>query len=103
MGPPASLKDAESILNQLKLQIDTENKRNFEIAEIEMSDNSEISGKSVAGIQFRQKYGVTLVGIRRGVQQITTINPSEHLKSGDCLIIIGRSNAVKALKEKAPI
>src|SRR5690554_6606779 len=103
MGPPASLKDAESILNQLKLQIDTENKRNFEIAEIEMSDNSEISGKSVAGIQFRQKYGVTLVGIRRGVQQITTINPSEHLKSGNCLIIIGRSNAVKALKEKAPI
>lgn len=103
MGPPASLKEAKSILNQLNVKNDIESRKNFEIAEIEIAENSEISDKSIAEIHFRQRYGVTLVGIRRGEEQITIINPSEHLKAGDFLIVIGKSDSLNELKKRAPI
>ncbi len=102
-GPPAGLKKAETILNQLEYQIGVQAADRFAIAEIAIAEDSHISGQSVADLQFRQKYGVTLVGIRRGQQQITTINPSEKLRGGDCLIVIGKSSAVKELQEYTPL
>jgi K+/H+ antiporter YhaU regulatory subunit KhtT len=54
-------------------------------------------------LRFRQKYGVTLVGIRRGKDQITTITPAERLMGGDGLIVIGAGGAVKNLKQKEPL
>ena len=103
MGPPAGLKGAESMLNQFEMQKNGEDIDRFEIAEIRISDDSKISGQSLADIRFRQKYGVTLAGIRRGQDQITTINPEERLQAGDCLIVIGKVGAVKKLKEQAPL
>ncbi|HNR67296.1 MAG TPA: cation:proton antiporter [bacterium] len=102
-GPPAGLKKAETILNQLEYQIGVQAADRFAIAEIAIAEDSHISGQSVADLQFRQKYGVTLVGIRRGQQQITAINPSEKLRGGDCLIVIGKSSAVKELQEYTPL
>jgi len=102
-GPPAGLKKAETILNQLEYQIGVQAADRFAIAEIAIAEDSHISGQSVADLQFRQKYGVTLVGIRRGQQQITAINPSEKLRGGDCLIAIGKSSAVKELQEYTPL
>ncbi|HEN20554.1 MAG TPA: sodium:proton exchanger, partial [Desulfobacteraceae bacterium] len=103
MGHPGALKDAESIVNQLEIRDAFEDEDRFEIAEISVLDDSDLSGRSLADILFRQKYGVTLVGIRRGQNQITKINPSERLQGGDCLIVIGKSAAVKKLKEQSPL
>ncbi|MBN1276169.1 MAG: cation:proton antiporter [Deltaproteobacteria bacterium] len=103
MGHPGALKDAESIVNQLEIRDAFEDEDRFEIAEISVLDDSNLSGRSLADILFRQKYGVTLVGIRRGQNQITKINPSERLHGGDCLIVIGKSAAVKKLKEQSPL
>jgi Kef-type K+ transport system membrane component KefB/Trk K+ transport system NAD-binding subunit len=102
MGHPAGLKDAETILNQIESQTDTEGRDRFDIAEIKLAENSDFSGKSLAELQFRQKFGATLVGIRRGQDQITTINPAERLQSGDCLIVIGKSSAIEELKNRTP-
>ncbi len=102
MGHPEGLKEAETILNQLEAQRDAEDTDRFEIAEIKVSEDSDFSGKSLAELHFRQKFGATLVGIRRGQDQITTINPAEHLRGGDCLIVIGKSSTIKELKNLAP-
>jgi K+/H+ antiporter YhaU regulatory subunit KhtT len=98
MGHPDGLKEAETILNQLEAQRDAEDTDRFEIAEIKVSGDSDFSGKSLAELHFRQKFGATLVGIRRGQNQITAINPAERLLEGDCLIVIGKSSSIKELK-----
>ena len=103
MGDPEGLKEAETMLNQLEAQRDAEDTDRFEIAEIKVSENSDLSGKSLAELHFRQKFGANLVGIRRGQDQITTINPAEHLQGGDCLIVIGRSSSIRELKSLAPV
>ncbi|MBN1636829.1 MAG: cation:proton antiporter [Deltaproteobacteria bacterium] len=103
MGHPDGLKDAENILNQVDVQRDSEDTDFFEIAEIKVADDSELSDKSLAELHFRQKFRVTLVGIRRGQEQITTINPAEHLLGGDCLLVIGKSSYIKELKRISPV
>ena len=103
MGHPAGLKDAENILNQVEAQSGTEDTDRFDIAEIRVSEDSDFSGKSLAELHFRQKFGATLVGIRRGQDQITTINPAERLQGGDCLIVIGKPSTIKELKDLAPV
>ena len=103
MGHPDGLKDAENILNQLDVQRHAEDKDRFEIAEIKVSEDSDLSGRSLAEPHFRQKFGATLVGIRRDQEQITTINPAEQLHGGDCLIVIGKSGAINELKNLSPL
>ena len=103
MGHPDGLKVAENILNQPEAQKIAEDTDRFEIAEIKVSKGSVLSGKSLAELHFRQKFGATLVGIRRGQDQITTINPAERLHGGDCLIVIGKAGAIKELKNLAPV
>ena len=103
MGHPAGLKEAETMLNQVAAQRDAEGADRFDIAEIKVSENSDLSGKSLAELHFRQKFGATLVGIRRAQDQITTINPAESLLGGDCLIVIGKSSTIEELKNLAPL
>ncbi len=103
MGQPPGLKDAENILNQLDMQRQVEDTDRFEIAQITVAEDSDLSDKSLAELHFRQKFGATLVGIRRGEEQITRINPAEHLRGGDCLIVIGKSSAIEELKNLAPL
>lgn len=103
MGHPAGLKEAENMLNQLEAQRETADLDRFEIAEIKVSEDSDFSGKSLAELHFRQKFGATLAGIRRGEEQITTISPGERLQGGDCLIVIGKSSTIKELKNLAPV
>jgi Kef-type K+ transport system membrane component KefB/Trk K+ transport system NAD-binding subunit len=102
MGHSDGLKEAETILNQPGAQRDTENTDRFEIVELNVPEDSDLSGKSLAALNFRQKFGATVVGIRRGRERITTVNPAEHLRGGDCLIVIGKSSAIKAIQQLAP-
>jgi Trk K+ transport system NAD-binding subunit len=103
MGHPAGLQEAETLLNQLEAGSNGEDTDRFEIAEIKVSEDSTFSRQSLAEVHFRQKFGATLVGIRRGEEQITTINPSEQLLGGDYLIVIGKSSAIQELKNLAPV
>ncbi|BDD87978.1 cation:proton antiporter domain-containing protein [Desulfofustis limnaeus] len=104
MGQPAGLKDAESTLNKREVQEGgADDADRFEIAEIKVAKTSDISGKSLIELLFRQRFGATLVGIRRGEKQITTINPTERLQGGDCLIVIGKAGVIEELKKRAPV
>lgn len=85
------------------MQKDVEDKDRFEIAEIQVSEDSDLLGSSLAELHFRQKFGATLVGIRRDHEQITSINPAEQLQGRDCLIVIGKAKAIKELQNLAPL
>ena len=100
MGPPTGLKDAENVLSQPEMKKTASDINRFEIAEIMVAEDSPISGKSLKELQFRQTYGANLVGIRRGKEQITAIDPAEKLQADDCLIVIGKADVVRNLKDK---
>ncbi len=99
-GHPDDLQDAESLLNRFDVNGSDTDSLEIEIAEIAVSEKSEISGKTLADLSFRQKYGVTVVGILRGESKITKIDPNEKILHGDRLIVIGTSILVKKLKHQ---
>ena len=68
------------------------------IVELEVFTDSKWTGKTLAELQFRQRCGVTVVGIRRGGERITSPGPNESLQPGDRLIVIGTSDKVSQLK-----
>jgi Kef-type K+ transport system membrane component KefB/Trk K+ transport system NAD-binding subunit len=103
MGHPTGLREAEKLLNEFAQPKEIEGSDHFELAEIEVRLDSALVGHSLAEMHFRQKFGVTLVGIRRGEEQITQIKPEERLQGGDWLIVIGKAGVVEALKTRSPL
>ncbi len=103
MGPPEDLREAETLLNRPEADEDEPNADPFEIGEIRVADGSALSGYTVAEVRFRQTYGATLVGIRRGEEQITTVSSGERLLAGDRLIVIGTTAAIERLKQEEPL
>ncbi|HOO21849.1 MAG TPA: TrkA C-terminal domain-containing protein, partial [Kiritimatiellia bacterium] len=75
----------------------------FQIAEIKVAGDSKLSGRTLADVNFRQAYGVTVIGLRRGVERITTISPAEKLLAGDSLIVIGLTGHIKTLEAKGSL
>jgi Trk K+ transport system NAD-binding subunit len=98
MGPLRSLKKAEDLINQTENLESADKLQRFVIAELEVFADSKWSGKTLAELQFRQRCGVTVVGIRRGEERITSPGPNESLQPGDRLIVIGTSDKVSQLK-----
>jgi Trk K+ transport system NAD-binding subunit len=103
MGPPEELRHAEGLLKQFQENERADAPDHFVVAEIELADDSPMVHQSLADIQFRQKHGVTVVGIRRGEKQITSPGPGERLTPKDHLIVIGGARKIEALKKKAPL
>jgi Kef-type K+ transport system membrane component KefB/Trk K+ transport system NAD-binding subunit len=103
VGPPSELKKAESFLTQMEEPEAGDRLKRFELAEISIAENSDKAGRTLAELQFRQKYGVTVVGIRRGNDHIAFRGPHERLLGGDVLVVIGESEAVDAIKRMEPL
>lgn len=103
MGPPEELRHAEGLLKQFQAHESADAPDQFVLAEIALTDDSPNVHRTLAEIQFRQKHGVTVVGIRRGEMQITSPSPAERIVPGDHLIVIGAAARVDALKQRAPL
>jgi Kef-type K+ transport system membrane component KefB/Trk K+ transport system NAD-binding subunit len=103
MGPPEGLKETETLFSETELRQPSEDAARFEIAEIRIAEKSKLSLQSLTDIRFRQKYGVTVVGIRRGNEQITTVSPAEKIFAGDCLIVVGTTRRIKKLQSEEPL
>ncbi len=102
-GPPDGLHEAELLLNRLDIRQAPGDSDRFELAEIRVAGDSAISGKTIADINFRKNFGATLIGIRRGEEEITAILPQQSLFGGDLLIVIGTAAQVDALKAMEPL
>jgi len=98
MGPPKTLKKADDLINQTQNLEAADKLERFVIVELDVFTDSKWKGKTLAELQFRQRCGVTVVGIRRGQERITSPGPNESLQPGDRLIVIGTSDKVRQLK-----
>lgn len=98
MGEPDAIRIAEDLLQQLPEDLPDPEHRRFTIAEVEVYDHVEDLGKTLEEIRFRQRHGVTVVGIIRQGQRITAPSPQERILSGDRLIVIGTPDSVAKLR-----
>ena len=57
---------------------------------VTLQESSPGAGRTIGELQIRRRTGVTIVAIVRDDQAITVPGPSEVLRAGDRLIIIGR-------------
>jgi K+/H+ antiporter YhaU regulatory subunit KhtT len=103
VGPLEDLRKAEDLLQELQDADDQGSLDRFEIEEIRIEIATGAPTPTLSDLQFRQRYGVTVVGIRRGEERITTPGPDQKLEDGDRLIVIGTSNAVETLKGLEPL
>jgi Kef-type K+ transport system membrane component KefB/Trk K+ transport system NAD-binding subunit len=103
MGDAEERRHAEQMLNQFQNHHDANDMDHFAIAEIQLKVDSQRLGQTLADLQFRQRYGVTVVGIQRGIDRMLTPGPTTNLVAGDRLIVIGNMAAVEKVKQADPL
>jgi predicted Kef-type K+ transport protein/Trk K+ transport system NAD-binding subunit len=103
MGGPDELRQAESLIDQIETNESVNDIERFKVAEIRLGENSNLTEKKLSEIRFRQKYGVTVVGIRRGEDRLLVPKPEEQILAGDCIVVVGFADAVDRLKNEEPL
>lgn len=58
-------------------------------------------GKTIAELNLRSKYGISIMALKRGAKIDVSPNPDEEIKEGDILLIIGNTNDLIKIENKA--
>ena len=61
----------------------------FEISTFRLGEQAPLAGKSLAQVELRKKYGVTVLAIRRNSQMLPNPEPDMQLLPNDLLIVMG--------------
>ena len=67
--------------------------------EVTLAPLSRLGGRTAAEMGFNEKYGLELVGIRRGGQTLDTDLQTERLNFGDALLLVGPRNNLRRLAQ----
>ncbi len=70
------------------------------MAELILTANSSLIGNSLAEWQFYDKFGVRVVGLRRGLATIDGDLSDEELEIGDTLLVLGAWRAIRGLQSQ---
>lgn len=70
----------------------------FDVDEITVQPDSEWCGRMLEQLNFPNTFGVTVIGIRRGKEQITSPRASDVLEPQDSIIIVGDPQGVARMK-----
>lgn len=65
---------------------------------LEVSDNSQLVGKSIAETELRSKMGVTILGIERNGDLIGSPDIDEIIKKGDVLMVSGKKENINKVQ-----
>jgi voltage-gated potassium channel len=74
----------------------------LELAEIVVHPESELAGKTLAGAEVRQRFGIIVVALKRGDQSTFNPGPNELIEGGDTLVALGPTQALERI-EKASL
>lgn len=66
------------------------------MAEVILPASSSIIGKTVAEVDLRSSFGLTLIGLRRGTGAVEGDLRSEHFEIGDTLLVSGPWRAIRS-------
>jgi K+/H+ antiporter YhaU regulatory subunit KhtT len=97
MGRDDELEQAEAYL-ETRRSGDEEARTHFDVGQFEVLSESEIAGKSLAELGFRNRFGTTVVGIERAQERVVVPGPKEVIQVGDVLVVIGLRDRVRALE-----
>lgn len=98
MGPAEDVQRAEALLNQPPETPDPAPGQRFGMEEVAIAPDSPLAGRTLAEVRFRQAYGVTVAGIRRGEIRMAPPSPEERLQPGDALLVAGSEEAIARLR-----
>ncbi|MBM4289292.1 MAG: potassium transporter KefB [Deltaproteobacteria bacterium] len=66
-----------------------EHLHDFEISTFRLQEGAPLVGKSLAEVELRKKFGVTVLAIRRRGQMLPNPEPDKKLEAGDLLVLMG--------------
>jgi voltage-gated potassium channel len=70
----------------------------LELAEIVVHPNSDIAGKTLAGAEVRQRFGIIVVALKRGDESTFNPGPNEQIEAGDVLVALGPIQALEQIE-----
>ncbi len=97
MGERENLDRARALL-ELREELKSGNGALFRMKEISLATDSPWKGRTLSELNLRGKYGITVIGIRRGEERITSPQPSELLLEGDVLVVVGSEKAIRTIE-----
>lgn len=86
------------VVNTSDLTLENLISEEIKISEISLSSSSEMINKNLKEINFRRKYGVIVLAIRRDGKPIRTNLDEIHLNAQDILLVQGNIEQINALK-----
>lgn len=73
----------------------------YSLVELKVT-NSKFYNKSLADLDFRAKFGLTVIGMRRGQEMIISPTANEKIKENDTLMLVGAVDDLDRLEAKMP-
>ncbi|MEX0792307.1 MAG: SLC13 family permease [Pirellulaceae bacterium] len=67
------------------------------MAEVMIPADSDLIGKTIIEASFRTRFGLSAIGVRRGVEPLSGAIKNEPLRLGDTLLLIGPWKAIRQL------
>lgn len=75
----------------------TDQSQEIGMAEVIVPPTSELIGRTISGAAVRSRYGLTVIGLRRGRQALEHGLIDEELRLGDTLLLIGPWSSIRSL------
>lgn len=71
----------------------------LELAEVVVHQSSELVGKTLAGAEVRQRFGIIVVALKRGDRSVFNPGPDERIEAGDVLVALGPIQALERIEQ----
>jgi voltage-gated potassium channel len=71
----------------------------LELAEVIVHPSSELAGKTLAGAEVRQRFGIIVVALKRGEESTFNPGPNELIEAGDVLVTLGPIQALESIEK----
>ena len=71
----------------------------LELAEVVVHPSSDLAGKTLAGAEVRQRFGIIVVALKRGEESTFNPGPHERIEAGDVLVAMGPLQALESIEQ----
>jgi voltage-gated potassium channel len=71
----------------------------FELAEVVVHPSSDLVGKTLAGAEVRQRFGIIVVALKNSERSIFNPGPEERIEAGDVLVALGPLQALERVEK----
>ena len=99
MGPPEDLRKAESVIHRAAEPSGEEDAGGVSLVEVRVAQGSPQAGSTLSQTGFRQKYGSTVIGIRREGGYIISPGPDERIREGDVLLVLVAEDSFERMSQ----